>query len=124
MHKLLAQKPIGGSITGFDSAYTPQGNTGEAYLSTVELIISNILTILTIIAGISFTIYFLLGGLTWITAGGQKDKVEKAKGMMTNGAIGLIIILVSYSIVWIVGEALGIDILNPAETLQGAISFQ
>lgn len=124
MNKLLAQKPLGGDITGFDSAYTTTGTDGKAYLSTIELIISNVLTILTIVAGISFVLYFLLGGLSWITAGGQKDKVEKAKAMMTNGAIGLIIIVVSYSVVWIVGQAIGVDILNPAEVLDGAINFQ
>lgn len=121
---LLAQKPLGGNISGFDSAYAPTGGSETDYLNSAELIISNVLTILTIVAGISFTLYFLLGGMNWITAGGQKDKVEKAKNMMTNGAIGMIIIVVSYAIVWIVGQALGIDILNPATLLQGTIKFQ
>ena len=127
MDKLLAQtggKPLGGTITGFENAYNPTGDDPSAYLSSVELIISNVLTILTVIAGISFVLYFLLGGLSWITAGGDKQKVETAKSMMTNGAIGLIIIVVSYSVVWIVGQAIGVDILNPAEVLQGAIKFQ
>ena len=38
---------------------------------------------------------------------------------MTNGAIGLIIIVVSYSITWIIGKVLGLDILNPAQTIEG-----
>lgn len=123
MPKLLAQSQPLGTITGLDNAYTPTGDTGEAYLTSAELLISNILTVLTIVAGIAFTLQFLLGGLNWITAGGQKDKVEKAKGMMTGGAIGLIIVTVSYSVVWIVGQAIGFDILNPAQTLGGAIGF-
>lgn len=123
MNRLLAQQqPLGGTIGGFD-AYNP-GAAGEGeYLSTTELIISNALTVLTIIGGIMFVLYFLLGGLTWITAGGQSDKIEKAKSMMTNGAIGLIVIVVSYSIVWIVGQVVGLDVLNPAETLQRTITF-
>lgn len=128
MIKLLAQtnsgKGLGGNITGFENAYNPTGSDAKAYLSTAELIISNVLTILTIVAGIAFTLYFLLGGLNWITSGGDKQKVETAKSMMTNGAIGLIIIVVSYSIVWIVGQVLGIDILKPADVLQGAIKFK
>lgn len=122
MAPLLAQKSLG-SITGLDSAYTPAADTGAAYLTTAELIISNILTILTVVAGITFVLQFLLGGLNWITAGGAKDKVEKAKGMMTGGAIGLIIVVVSYSVVWIVGQALGFNVLTPAETLGNAIKF-
>ncbi|KKU89226.1 MAG: hypothetical protein UY18_C0002G0039 [Microgenomates group bacterium GW2011_GWF2_47_9] len=97
-------------------AYDPApGADKSAYASAIEKLISNVLVVLTIVAGIAFILYFLIGGLTWITAGGQKDKVESAKAMMTNGAIGLIIVAVSYMVVWIVGKALGLNILEPAE---------
>lgn len=119
MTKLLAQSQPLGNIESLESAYTPSGDTGTAYLTSMELLISNILTTLTVIAGIAFVIQFLLGGLNWITAGGDKGKVDKAKGMMTGGAIGLIIIVVSFSVVWIVGQAIGFNILTPAETLGG-----
>jgi cytochrome bd-type quinol oxidase subunit 2 len=116
------EQSLGGPIGGFD-AYNP-GAAGEAeYLSSAELLISNVLTVLTIVGGIMFSLYFLLGGLTWITAGGKSEKIEKAKGMMTNGAIGIIVIAVSYSIVWIIGKVVGIDILTPGQTLQDTIKF-
>ena len=108
----------GGGITT-PGGYQPTGSDLGGSTSAVEKLISNVLVVLTIVAGISFTLYFLLGGLNWITAGGDKGKIEKAKGMMTNGAIGMIVIAVSYSIVWIVGKALGIDILNPGTILSG-----
>lgn len=113
----------------FTTITTPGGyqpGTGiESSASAVEKLISNILVVLTIVAGIAFILYFLLGGLNWITAGGDKGKIDKAKGMMTNGAIGLIVIALSYSIVWIVGKALGINILTPAAIITGgAIKFQ
>lgn len=91
--------------------------------STVELVLTNVLTVLTIVGGIMFVIYFLMGALQWVSGGGDKGKIEKAKGMLTNAAIGLIVILLSYSISWIVGTALGMDILNPASTLIKAIKF-
>ncbi len=107
----------------FDTITTPGGYQPGSDLAgsttAVEKLISNVLVVLTVVAGISFTLYFLLGGLNWITAGGDKSKVDKAKGMMTNGAIGLIIIAVSYAIVWIVGAALGLDILEPGKIIQG-----
>lgn len=98
--------------------YQPGGDLGSS-TSAVERLISNVLVVLTVVAGLAFVLYFLLGGLNWITSGGDKGKVEKAKGMMTGGAIGLIIIAVSYSIVWIVGKALGIDILEPGKIISG-----
>lgn len=91
----------------------------EGSTSAVEKLFSNVLVMLTIVAGLAFTLFFLLGGLNWITAGGDKGKIDKAKGMMTNGAIGLIIIALSYSIAWIVGKAIGIDILNPGTIING-----
>lgn len=108
----------------FNSAITTPGGyqpgSGiEGSTSAVEKLISNVLMVLTIVAGISFALYFLLGGLNWITAGGNKGKIDKAKGMMTNGAIGLIVIAVSYAITFIVGKALGLDILNPGTIING-----
>ncbi len=97
--------------------YQGSGSDVDSYTAGAENLISNALGVLTIIAGLSFMIYFLIGGLTWITAGGKSDKVEQAKDMMTNGAIGIIIVVVSYSIIWIIGEALGIKILEPASLI-------
>ena len=107
----------------FNPITTPGGyqpGTGTAgSTSAVEKLISNVLVVLTVVAGIAFTLYFLLGGLNWITAGGDKGKIEKAKSMMTSGAIGMIVIAVSYAITWIIGRALSIDILNPATIING-----
>ena len=115
MSKLLALQ--------FNQITTPGGYQpgGDLQSSTgaVEKLISNVLVVLTIVSSIAFVLYFLLGGLNWITAGGDKGKIDKAKGMMTNGAIGIIIIVVSYAIVWIVGAALGVDILEPGKIIQG-----
>jgi hypothetical protein len=116
MSNLLAQKSLGTITT--PGGYQPGGDLASS-TSAVEKLISNVLVVLTIVAGISFTLYFLLGGLNWITAGGDKGKIDKAKGMMTGGAIGLIVIAVSYAITFIVGKALGLDILNPGTIING-----
>lgn len=109
-------KSGGGIVT--PGGYQP-GSGIEGSTSAIEKLISNVLVMLTVVAGMAFVLYFLLGGLNWITAGGDKGKIDKAKGMMTNGAIGLIIIALSYSITWIVGKAIGIDILNPGTIING-----
>lgn len=101
--------------------YQP-GSGIEGSTSAIESLISNTLVVLTVISGIAFMLYFLLGGLNWITAAGDKGKVDKAKAMMTNGAVGIIIIAVSYAVVWIVGTALGLDILEPGKIIN-AIQF-
>ena len=43
-------------------------------------------------------IYFIIGGFTWMTAGGNKDKVTKGRDTLVWAAIGLFIIFSAYSI--------------------------
>lgn len=68
---------------------------------------------LSIVGGLAFLIYFLLGGLNWLTAGGDKTKVESAQKHITNAIIGLAIILVSYAIILFIQEVLDVNILQP-----------
>lgn len=117
---LLAQadgKGIG-TVTGI-GAFVPVEAKGTGFTSsgTVNELFSVVISFLTIVGGLSFLIYFLLGGLNWILAGGDEKKVEVAKSYMTNGAIGLIIIISSYAIISIVGTILGIEIMNPGHLL-------
>lgn len=98
-------------------AFCPGASTGPEALTTMETLISTVVGFLTIVAGLAFLIYFMIGGLTWVTAGGDKGKVETAQKMMTNGAIGMIVVVAAYGIAWIVGEVLGVEILNPAQAL-------
>ena len=86
--------------------------------SALANILSNIIGFLTILAGIYFIIYFMLGGLKWLTSSGKAERVEEAKKSMTNAAIGLIIVVAAYAIIFIVGLVLGIDILNIQKALQ------
>lgn len=118
MTKLLAQNSVSFSQITTPGGYQPGTDIGGS-TSALEKLISNALVVLTAVAGIAFVLYFLLGGLNWITAGGDKGKIDKAKGMMTGGAIGLIVIVLSYAIVWIVSAALGLNILEPGEVIQG-----
>jgi hypothetical protein len=83
----------------------------------LEQIVSNMLGLITVIAGLAFLMYFVFGGLQWTLAGGDQGKVDGAKKQMTNGAIGLIIIIVSYGIMAVVGQVVGLNILNPAQEL-------
>ncbi len=106
---------LGGTITGI-GGYNP-GDSIETASKGLSDIISNIVGLLTIVAGISFLIYFTVGGLSWITAGGDTGKIEEAKDKMTGGAIGMIIVVAAWAISWILGQVLGVNFLNPVETL-------
>jgi len=51
-------------------------------------------------AGIIALIYLLKGSMGWITSGGDKEKIEKARQTLTNAVIGLVIIFVILSGIW------------------------
>ncbi|MCK5060946.1 hypothetical protein KAR28_00180 [Candidatus Parcubacteria bacterium] len=66
----------------------------EDIRDTAVGIIQYLLTFLGIIAvGI-----ILYGGFVWMTAGGNEDRVAKAKKIITAGAIGLIIVISAFAI--------------------------
>ncbi|MCK4968253.1 MAG: hypothetical protein KAS12_04300, partial [Candidatus Aenigmarchaeota archaeon] len=48
--------------------------------------------------GLIALIIIIIGGFQWMTAGGNKEKVETARKLMINGLIGLVIIVFSYVI--------------------------
>ncbi|MFC1653708.1 hypothetical protein ACFL1M_02575 [Patescibacteria group bacterium] len=110
MSKLIADTPLG----TFEGIGGYQPTAGASGSEQIALLMSNILGFLTVLGGITMLIYFTVGGLGWLTGSGDKAKVDKAKDRMTNAAIGMIIIVVSYGIVWVVGKVLGFDILDPA----------
>ena len=79
--------------------------------------LSSLITTLTVVASLAFAIYFIIGGLKWITSGGDKTKAEEAKTQMTQAAIGLIVVVVAYFIIGIISNVLGLNILDPAAVL-------
>lgn len=80
--------------------------------------LSNLIGFLTILGAIFFIVQFMLGAIGWLTAGGDTGKVEKARNQLLNGIIGLVIIVMSYSIVALIGGVLGIKLINLQDTLE------
>ena len=44
-------------------------------------------------------VIIIWGGFTWITAGGNEEKIEKAKKLITAAVVGLIVVLLAWAIV-------------------------
>ena len=95
--------------------YQQAAGTQTGFLLTEFL--SSIITTITVVASLAFAIFFIIGGLKWITSGGEKTKAEESKTQMTQAAIGLIVVVVSYFIIGIISNVLGLNILDPAAVL-------
>lgn len=75
-------------------------------------LIDNLIQLLFFVAGLAFFIYLLLGGIQWITAGGDEKALTAARGRITGAIIGLIIVVAAFSIALIIESVLGIRIVS------------
>jgi hypothetical protein len=91
------------------------GNADVA--ANIETVVSRGIGMLTLASGLFFIFYFVTAGLDWISAAGEKAKITKARDKMTQSAIGLAVVIISYSVIGLIGTLFGLDILHPAQTL-------
>jgi hypothetical protein len=120
MEKILAKGmgQIGGG-EGLGNLSTP-GDQAPEMLSRV---ISSIVGFMTVAAGIWFLFQILIGGYTWMSSLGDKQRLEMARNRIVHALIGLVIVVASVAIVSLTGQFLGYDILNPQNML-GTFQFQ
>lgn len=117
---LLAQqdKYIGGSLWGLGFLGDPTRFTTEVKLAgTLNAVMSLIIGVLTISAGLWFIIQFFLGAFSWLTAGADKTSLENAQKKLTNSIIGLIVVVAAIFFIEIIGNLVGLKILQPGEFL-------
>jgi len=78
----------------------------------VSTLLTNALTIIFIVAALAVLFFLIIGAFRWITSGGEKESIGKARGTIVNALIGLAILALAFVIVVVVGQVLHIDILN------------
>ena len=52
-----------------------------------------------IVAGLAALLFLLTGALSWVTSGGNKENVDKARDKITNAVVGLIIIVAVLAVI-------------------------
>lgn len=84
------------------------GTGGASGLTDAPLteIIGNIIKVFLSTLGVIFLVLVLYAGFLWMTSQGDPDKITRAKRILINATIGLIIILASYAITAFIINAL------------------
>jgi len=96
--------------------YTIAENASVATVAErLGVILSNIIGILTVIAGGAFVFYFVLGAVGWATAGGDTSQAQNARNKVINAIIGIILTAIAYPAVYVIGKLLGVPFTEPAE---------
>jgi len=74
--------------------------------SNIQATVANILNAALGLLGLVAVIIILIGGFKWMTAMGNDDAVKKAKALIIQGVIGLIIVVCSFAIAQFVLRAI------------------
>ncbi len=107
-----------------NNVWTSGLDTADSTLTQLESIISTVIGLITVAAGLFFVVNFVLAAFEWVSAGGDAGKITKARDKMMQSAIGLVIVVLAYSIIGLVSGVLGLKILNPATTLRTLLPLQ
>jgi hypothetical protein len=86
-----------------------QGKSGVEFFNDL---LPRVVGLSFIIGVVIFLFIMLLGGIQWISSGGDKTALEGARGKITNAVIGIIILFSLFAILKIVEDFFGINILT------------
>lgn len=121
---LLAQAPTTPSVSPTPSPSpsptpSPSGTIGIPRPSIVRIhdigqLIGSVGGLLLIISAVITFIFLIMGGLQWITSGGDKSGMEGARGKIVNAIVGLIIVASAWAIMILLQNFLGISIFGGA----------
>lgn len=100
--------PIFGDIIPGYLGGTGYGEGGPG----IAQFIASMIKVVYIVAGLAFFAFFAMGGLRYITAGGDAKATQEASKQITSAIIGLAIVVASYSVTAILGHILFGTTLN------------
>lgn len=83
---------------------TPADNFGN--------LIARLMNVVMVFALLMVLLYLVWGAIEWITAGGEKGKIDAARNKMTNALIGIIILSGTLAIFKFVQYLLGVEIIT------------
>ena len=100
-NNVLAGESFFDDSTGLKTTAEKTGHTEQAFFYSADSLesgIGNIVFALLSLVGIIFLFLLIYGGIFWMTARGNESQVDKAKNIISNSLVGLIIVLLAYAI--------------------------
>jgi hypothetical protein len=94
------------NLTGKTTDFTPLQTI------TAGSLISGAVSLVLIVVSLVFFFILVIGGLRWITSGGDEKKVGEARSQITNALIGLAIVFAAWAIMKLIDTVFGINIFG------------
>lgn len=99
----LLTKPWGSCV---DNKLLPGGDV--ATLSCVWVVLQNVINAALVLSAVVAVILIIYSGFQYVTSSGDKEKVDGARKRLTYAIIGLIFIILSYTILTIFSQLTGV----------------
>lgn len=78
-------------------------------VSDIGTLLTGVINAAIIIGALAALMFIILGGIQWITSGGDKNKTDEAQKKITNAVVGLIVTVAAYAIWLAIKSFLGLD---------------
>lgn len=99
-------------FAAIDISIKPPKSGGINPQADIGTVIGNIITIIFAVAIIAVLLMLVIGAFNWITSGGDKEAVGKARQRIINALIGLVVLAVAFLIANVAGQIVNIDIFK------------
>ena len=103
---LLPAQPQIDTILIADAAQGAGYEASAGEPQTIPATVGTVIQILLSFVGTIFFIFIIVSGIQWMTAGGNEEKVTKARTRIINASVGLGITIVAYFITWFISTAI------------------
>lgn len=93
--------------SGLDSTAKQTGHYDQRLFgagTTLESGVGAIITAALSFLGVIFLLLMIFGGVTWMTARGNEKNVDRAKTIIFDAIIGLVIVVAAYAITYLVSS--------------------
>ncbi len=88
------------------SAFKTQTSSNDYGVSFMAGQVGKIISLVLSFVGVLFLALMIYAGINWMMAKGNEQTVSESKDMITNAAIGIVVVLAAYAIVSFLGSTL------------------
>jgi hypothetical protein len=101
-------------LTQADTVNLFSNNPQYNYISNLRPsnYVSSAINILLGVAGVLAFLFLLFGGIQWITAGGDKDALDKSRKRIVQALIGLAVVFSVYAIIFIIRILFNVNLIG------------
>lgn len=75
---------------------------GPTAQSSIGLIVGSVILTALGLLGVIFVVLLTYGGFLWLTSAGEEERAKKARDLIVNSLIGILIVIAAYSIAYFV----------------------